>query len=145
MNSGAIRPNIRDDDSGVAVACSQEMYSLRRIARAYEERVDFNGGDATKLPRFLYRQRFRKRHLKALSGLFVQVLALCRKAGLAKLGHVALDGTKIKATASKHKAMSYARMKVVEDKLAAEVAQWVKQAADFRAAGRPKAHPIALP
>src|SRR5580698_1884700 len=53
---------------------------------------------------------FRKRHLKALSELFKQVLLLCEKAGLVKLGHVALDGTKVKANASKHKAMSYGRM-----------------------------------
>jgi transposase len=50
---------------------------------------------------------FRKRHLKALGELFLQVLKLCETAGLVKLGHVALDGTKIKANASKHKAMSY--------------------------------------
>src|SRR6266852_2708989 len=54
---------------------------------------------------------FRKRHLKALGALFLQVLKLCETAGLVKLGHVALDGTKIKANASKHKAMSYERMK----------------------------------
>jgi hypothetical protein len=54
---------------------------------------------------------FRKRHLKALGELFLQVLKLCETAGLVKLGHVALDGTKIKANASKHKAMSYERMK----------------------------------
>ena len=50
---------------------------------------------------------FRKRHLKALAGLFGQVLKLCEQAGLVKLGHVTLDGTKIKANASKHKVMSY--------------------------------------
>ena len=60
---------------------------------------------------------FRKRHLKALGGLFGQILQLCEKAGLVKLGHVALDGTKIKANASKHKAMSYERM----EKRAAEL------------------------
>ncbi len=59
----------------------------------------------------------------------MQVLGLCRKAGLVKLGHVALDGTKIKANASKHKAMSYGRMKGAEEKLAAEVAEWMKKAA----------------
>ncbi|MGZ8371305.1 MAG: transposase, partial [Caulobacteraceae bacterium] len=64
----------------------------------------------------------------ALSGLFVQVLQLCRKAGLATLGHVALDGTKVKANASRHKAMSYGRMKKVEAELAAEVAGWLKAA-----------------
>jgi hypothetical protein len=72
---------------------------------------------------------FRKRHLAALSGLFVQVLRLCREAGLVKLGHVALDGTKMKANASKHKAMSYARMKELEPKLVSEVQQWLERAA----------------
>ena len=110
------------------------MYSSRRIARACEERVDFMAVTAQSCPDFRTVSEFRKRHLKALSGLFVQVLALCRKAGLAKLGHVALDGTKIKANASKHKAMSYARMGTAEDKLAAEVGQWMKQAAAADAA-----------
>jgi transposase len=115
-------------------AYSQGIYSSRRIARACEERVDFMAVTAQSCPDFRTVSEFRKRHLKALSGLFVQVLALCRKAGLAKLGHVALDGTKIKANASKHKAMSYARMKVAEEKLAAEVAEWMKQAAAADAA-----------
>ncbi|MHB8454708.1 MAG: transposase [Acidiferrobacterales bacterium] len=53
---------------------------------------------------------FHKRHLEALEGLFVQVLRLCQSAGLARFGHVALDGTKVKAYASKQKAMSYGRM-----------------------------------
>src|SRR5260370_20766737 len=65
---------------------------------------------------------FRKRHLKALGTLLLQVLKLCETAGLVKLGHVALDGTKIKANASKHKAMSYERMKKREAELQAEVA-----------------------
>jgi hypothetical protein len=56
-----------------------------------------------------------------LAGLFVQVLRLCQAAGLVKLGHVALDGTKVKANASKHKAMSYARMKQTEQRLEQEV------------------------
>jgi len=115
-------------------AYSQGIYSSRRIARACEERVDFMAVTAQSCPDFRTVSEFRKRHLKALSGLFVQVLALCRKAGLAALGHVALDGTKIKANASKHKAMSYARMRTAEDKLAAEVAQWMKQAAAADAA-----------
>src|SRR5271166_4456708 len=71
---------------------------------------------------------FRKRHLKALADLFVQVLKLAEKAGLVKLGHVALDGTKIKANASKHKAMSYQRMKKREAELKAEVDRWLKAA-----------------
>jgi len=71
---------------------------------------------------------FRKRHLQALASLFVQVLQLCQKAGLVKLGHVAVDGTKIKANASKHKAMSYARMGETEKRLEAEIAALLQQA-----------------
>src|SRR5204863_3349243 len=71
---------------------------------------------------------FRRRHLKALSGLFVQVLRLAERAGLVKLGHVALDGTKVKANASKHKAMSYAHMKRREAELEAEVDRWLEAA-----------------
>jgi hypothetical protein len=63
-----------------------------------------------------------------LSGLFVQVLKLCEQAGLVKLGHVALDGTKIKANASKHKAMSYERMEARAAELEAEVAKWLAAA-----------------
>ena len=64
---------------------------------------------------------FRRRHLAAFSTLFVEVLALCQAAGLVKLGRVALDGTKLKANASKHKAMSYGRMLKREAELEAEV------------------------
>jgi len=69
-----------------------------------------------------------QRHLKALSDLFVQVLKLCRAAGLVRLGHVALDGTKVAANASVHKAMSYGRMQETEKRLAAEVSDWLTQA-----------------
>ena len=85
--------------------------SSRRIAKACLERNDFIMIVALDPPDFRTIAEFRKRHLKALDGLFLQVLKLCEAAGLAKLGHVALDGTKIKANASKHKAMSYQRMK----------------------------------
>ena len=87
------------------------IYSSRRIAKACIERADFMMIAALDAPDFRTISDFRKRHLTALAGLFVQVLRLAEKAGLVKLGHVALDGTKIKANASKHKAMSYARMK----------------------------------
>jgi Transposase domain (DUF772) len=87
------------------------IYSSRRIAKAAEERADFMMIVAGDAPDFRTISDFRKRHLTALAGLFVQVLKLCEAAGLVKLGHVALDGTKIKANASKHKAMSYQRMK----------------------------------
>ena len=71
---------------------------------------------------------FRHRHLGAFSALFLQVLALCQTAGLVKLGRVALDGTKVKANASKHKAMSYGRMTEREAALAAEVAAILDEA-----------------
>ena len=64
---------------------------------------------------------FRLEHREALAGLFVQVLKLCKRAGLKTVGHVALDGSKVKANASKHKAMSYGRMKDEEKRLAAEI------------------------
>ncbi len=104
------------------------VYSSRRIARACEERLDFQAVTALNQPDFRTISEFRRRHLDALAGLFVQVLALCRKAGLAGLGHVAVDGTKIKANASKHKAMSYARMVEAEAELAREVAEWLARA-----------------
>ena len=107
---------------------TQGVYSSRRIARACEERVDFMALTALQKPDFRTISDFRKRHLKALGQLFVQVLNLCRQAGLVKLGHVALDGTKIRANASKHKAMSYKRMQKAERKLATEVKEWFKKA-----------------
>ena len=104
------------------------IYSSRRIARACAERVDFMAIVAFDAPDFRTISEFRRRHLTALAGLFVQVLKLCERAGLVKLGHVALDGTKIKANASKHKAMSYERMKKREAELQAEVDGWLKAA-----------------
>jgi transposase len=104
------------------------IYSSRRIAKACIERVDFMAIVALDAPDFRTISEFRRRHLVALSALFVQVLKLCEQAGLVKLGHVALDGTKIKANASKHKAMSYERMKKREPELQAEVDGWLKAA-----------------
>ena len=104
------------------------IYSSRRIAQACRERVDFMSIAALDPPDFRTVSDFRKRHLKALGRLFVQVLKLCEKAGLVKLGHVALDGTKIKANASKHKAMSYERMEKRAAELEAEVAKWLNSA-----------------
>ena len=104
------------------------IYSSRRIARATVERADFMMIVAGDPPDFRTISEFRRRHQKALADLFVQVLKLAEKAGLVKLGHVALDGTKIKANASKHKAMSYDRMKKREAELEAEVDRWLKAA-----------------
>ena len=83
---------------------------------------------ANNTPDFRTISDFPKDHLKALAGLFLQVLKLCQKAGLVKLGHVALDGTKIRANASKQKAMSYKRMKEEEARLDNEVAKLMAKA-----------------
>jgi transposase len=109
-------------------AYSRGVYSSRRIAQACEERVDFMAVTGLNKPDFRTISEFRRRHLAALAGLFAQVLKLCQAAGLVKLGHVAVDGTKLKANASRHKAMSYGRMKQAEPKLKAEVEAWLRQA-----------------
>src|ERR1700741_654548 len=105
------------------------IYSSRRIAKACRERVDFMSIVGLDAPDFRTVSEFRRRHLKALSALFTQILHLCETAGLVKLAHVALDGTKIKANASKHKAMSYERMEKRAAELEAEVATWLAAAA----------------
>ena len=91
--------------------------SSRRIAQRLHEDIAFRVLAANNTP------DFRKDHLEALADLFLQVLELCKQSGLVKLGHVALDGTKVRANASKHKAMSYGRMKEKEGQLSAEVAE----------------------
>ena len=104
------------------------IYSSRRIARQLTDSVAFRFLAAGNQPDFRTVSEFRKRHGGALTGLFQQVLRLCRRAGLVKLGQVAVDGTKIKANASKHKAMSYRRMQEVDAALAAEVAELLRRA-----------------
>jgi len=112
---------------------SQGIYSSRRIARACQERLDYMAVTAMQQPDFRTISDFRKRHLGALEGLFVQVLQLCRRSGLVKLGHVSLDGTKVQANASKHKAMSYARMGSEEARLREEVRGWLRKAEELDA------------
>ena len=102
--------------------------SSRRIAQRLHEDIAFRVLAANNTPDFRTISDFRKDHLGALSGLFLQVLELCQRAGLVKLGHVALDGTKVRANASRHKAMSYRRMKEKETQLAAEVAELLRRA-----------------
>jgi transposase len=102
--------------------------SSRKIAGKLEEDIAFRVLAANNTPDFRTISDFRKEHLQALAGLFLQVLKLCQKAGLVKLGHVALDGTKIKANASKHKAMSYKRMQEEEARLEAEITALLKGA-----------------
>jgi len=102
--------------------------SSRKIEKRLEEDIAFRVLAANNTPDFRTISDFRKDHLRTLAALFVQVLKLCQKAGLVKLGHVSIDGTKIKANASKHKAMSYKRMKEEEARLEAEVQELLKKA-----------------
>jgi transposase len=102
--------------------------SSRNIEKATWEDVAFRMIATNQHPDHDSIAAFRKKHLKALSQLFMQVLKMAQKAGLVKLGHVALDGTKVKASASKHKAMSYDRMSKKEQELEKEIAELLKQA-----------------
>ena len=102
--------------------------SSRRIAQRLHEDIAFRVLAANNTPDFRTISDFRKDHLEALSGLFLQVLAFCQGAGMVKLGHVALDGTKVRANASKHQAMSYQRMKEKEEQLQGEVDELLRRA-----------------
>ena len=102
--------------------------SSRKIEQATYEEVPYRVLAANQHPDHDSLAAFRQTHLAALAGLFADVLALCQQAGLVKLGHVALDGTKVLANASKHKAMSYGRMAEAERKLEQEVAALLAQA-----------------
>lgn len=103
-------------------------YSSRRIERACVEDVAFRVLAASSRPHFTTINAFRATHLEALSALFIQVLKSCQSEGLVKLGHVAIDGTKMKANASKHKAMSYERMEKDDVRLRAEIQEWFDRA-----------------
>ncbi len=103
-------------------------YSSRKIEARTHEDVALRYLSADEHPDHDTIAAFRKRHLDALAGLFTQALLLCEKAGLVKLGHVAIDGSKIKANASKHKAMSYDRMGETEQRLKQEIDALLKQA-----------------
>lgn len=102
--------------------------SSRKIERRCEEDIGFRVLAANNQPDFRTISDFRKRHLSALKELFLQVLRMCQKAGLVKLGHVALDGTKVKANASKHKAMSYGRMQEKDGELEKEIEEFLRKA-----------------
>jgi transposase len=104
------------------------IFSSRKIQKRLIEDVAFRVLAAGNQPDYRTISDFRKLHLDALKGLFEQVLKLALTAGAIKIGRVALDGSKIKANASKHKAMSYKRMKEDERNLRAEVRQLLNQA-----------------
>jgi transposase len=113
---------------------TQGVFSSRRIMKRCERDASWRVIVQEDVPDFRTISDFRKLHLKELEGLFVQVLRLCQEAGLVKLGHVALDGTKIRANASRHKAMSYGRMKEEEKRLRREIRELMSQAESTDAA-----------
>lgn len=108
--------------------------SSRKIEkRAYED-IAFRVIAGNRQPDHVQISEFRRIHLATLSGLFLQVLQMCQKMKMAKLGHVSLDGTKVKANASKHKAMSQERMVLDEARLTKEIAALLKTAEEVDAA-----------
>lgn len=108
--------------------------SSRRIEKSTYDSIPFRVLAANQYPDHDTISEFRRIHLTALSRIFLQVLRLCQKAGLVKLGHVALDGTKVKANASKHKAMSYSHMQKKTEELEAEIARLLGEAEAIDAA-----------
>jgi transposase len=105
------------------------LTSSRRIEKATYEDVAVRYLAADQHPDHDTIAAFRQAHLEALAGLFAQALALCRRAGLVKLGHVALDGTKIAANANRDRSLTYQRLSEEEEKLRALVEQLLEQAA----------------
>jgi transposase len=109
-------------------AYSTGVTSSREMERRCHVDVAFRWLSANAAPDYRSISRFRRRHFGAIDSLFVQVLALCAQAGLVRLGRVALDGTKLRASASKHKAMSYDRMGPRIEELEAQVAALLAEA-----------------
>ena len=107
---------------------TQGCFSSRRIMKRCERDAAYRVIVQQDVPDFRTISDFRKLHLSELEGLFVQVVRLCQKAGLVKLGHVSLDGTKVKANASRHKSMSYGYMKQEEKRLRKEMRDLLRQA-----------------
>ncbi len=110
------------------------VFSSRKLAAKCETDVAFRVLSGGEFPDFRTLADFRKRHLGAMQPLFLEVLRLCREAGLVHLGHLSLDGSKYQANASKHKAMSYERLQAVEPKLEAEIADLLRRAVETDAA-----------
>jgi transposase len=104
------------------------IVSSRKIERACYEDLAFRVLTGNQQPDHSRISEFRRRNLDALKGLFVQILRLCQKAGMVSLGHVALDGTKVQANASKHKAMSHERMLKAEKELEKEINVLIRKA-----------------
>ena len=147
LDLSAIYKSYQDKDGRGQAAYAPEMmvrlllygyakgvYSSRKIQTRTFEDVAFRFLSGDQHPDHATIAEFRKRPLEALSGLFTQALLLCSEAGLVKLGHVSIDGTKIKANAGKHKAQSYARMGETEQRLKQEIEALLRQAEEPDAA-----------
>jgi transposase len=109
-------------------AYASGVFSSRKIAKKREEDVAFRVLGAGNFPKHRTICDFRKRHLQEFHALFVQVVEIAREAGLIRLGTVAIDGTKVRANASKRKAMSYARMREEGQRLEQEIGELCAQA-----------------
>lgn len=106
------------------------VFSSRKLAKQIEENVAFRVLAAGQAPSHRSLSRFRKIHIEEFAALFAQVVQIATASGLAKMGTLAVDGTKVKANASKHKAMSYERMKTEEARLRAEIKALIQAATD---------------
>ena len=113
------------------------VFSSRKIARKLHEDVAFRVLAARNFPAHRTIRDFRAFHLKELSDLFVQVVRLAREMGLVKLGTIAVDGTKVKANASRHKAMSYGHMLKTEAELKAQIEALLNKARSAPIPNRP--------
>lgn len=112
-------------------ACSKGILSSRKIEKALYDDVGFRYLSANQQPDHWVISEFRRRHHRALGDIFIQTVQLAQRAGLIKLNQIAIDGTKIKANASKHSAMSYAYMKKEEERLQKEIRELLRQAEEI--------------
>lgn len=103
-------------------------FSSRKLAKKLHEDVAFRVLGGENFPAHRTIADFRKQHLAAFQELFVQVVRIAKEVGLVKLGSIAIDGTKVKASASKHKAMSYGRMQQEEQRLRSEIEELTTRA-----------------
>ena len=104
------------------------VFSSRRVARRLEEDVAFRVLAAGNFPQHRTLCEFRRRHLEDFQALFVEVVRLAQELGLARLGKLSIDGTKVRANASKRKAMSYDRMQEEEQRLESEIEALLRKA-----------------
>ena len=112
------------------------VFSSRGIAKKLEEDVAFRMLTAGNFPAHRTMSEFRRRHLEDFRKLFVEVVGLARELGLAKLGTLSIDGTKVRANASKRKAMAYRRMNREQGCLEAEIGEWLRRADEIDRGGR---------